>query len=168
MDALELGLDEAFDDGLEDAFAAEGGLDEGLGVEGGTGDLTLADARELGRDDLFDLAEAGRDDAREADLTGSSTDVCGVGVALFDGDGDFGVGVGAFSSGATSSGAAGVASVVSGSSTTTGTGASFNPEAVASEAASFDFDRFVGPSWQPKVIQKSYLWAPRSKKREKK
>ena len=72
------------DDGLEDVFAAEGGLDEGFGVEGGTGDLTLADALELGRDDLFDLAEAGRDDAREADLTGSSTDACGVGVALFD------------------------------------------------------------------------------------
>ena len=55
------------DDGLEDTFAAEGGLDEGFGVEGGTGDLTLADALELGRDDLFDLAEAGRDDALEAD-----------------------------------------------------------------------------------------------------
>ena len=55
------------DDGLEDTFAAEGGLDEGFGVEGGTGDLTLADALELGREDLFDLAEAGRDDALEAD-----------------------------------------------------------------------------------------------------
>ena len=68
--------------------------------------MTLADALELGRDDLFDLADAGRDDARDADLTGSSADTCGVGVALFDGtgDGDFGVGVLAFSSG-TSSGA---------------------------------------------------------------
>ena len=34
VDALELGLDEAFDEGLEDAFAAEGGHDEGFGVEG--------------------------------------------------------------------------------------------------------------------------------------
>ena len=58
------------------------------------------DALELGREDLFDFADAGRDDAREADLTGSSADTCGVGVALFGGagDGDFGVGVGAFSS----------------------------------------------------------------------
>lgn len=62
VEARDPGREEAFEEGLDD-FAADGGLDDGFGVDGGTGDWMVD------LDDLFDFCEAELD-GLEADFSG--------------------------------------------------------------------------------------------------